>query len=84
MGFVENTTAIAVMRHQRQGQDSSVAMIGLLTELLAEQKQTNRILGQLLSPEAVERLQAEDRAIEAAAAEAARTAAPEKKKRNWI
>jgi hypothetical protein len=84
MGFIENAHAVAAIRHQRQGQDANSSIVGLLTELVVEQKQTNRILGQLLSPDAVERLQAEEQAIEAAAAEAARTAPPEKKKRNWL
>ena len=83
MGFIDNAQAAAVMQHQQQAHQSGMATVGLLTELLAEQRQTNRLLAALLAPEAVARLRAEDEAAQAAALEAQRTAPPEKKKRSW-
>ena len=80
MGFVDNAQAAAVMHHQREAKDAASATVGLLSQLLEEQRQTNRLLAAMLTPEAAERLRVEDEA-RWAAAEAAAAVQPQKKGR---
>jgi hypothetical protein len=81
MGFVDNAQAVAVMQHQMQAKDAASATVGFLSQLLEEQRQTNRLLAAMLTPEAAERLRAEDEARRAA--EAAAAAAQPQKKGRW-
>ncbi len=69
------------MQHQMQAKDAASATISLLSRLLEEQRQTNRLLAALLTPEAAERLRAEDEARVAAEAAEAAAAQPQKRGR---
>jgi hypothetical protein len=81
MGFIDNAQAAAVMQHQMQAKDAASATVNLLSRLLEEQRQTNRLLTALLTPEAAERLRAEDEARVAAEAAEAAAAQPQKRGR---
>ena len=80
MGAIDNLQAAAVMQHQMQAKDAATATVSLLAQLLEEQRQTNRLLAAMLTPEAAEKLRVED-AARVAAEEAAAAAQPQKKGR---
>ena len=69
MGLMDNARDAAIMERQRQANSKSDAMVELLTELLAEQRQllneqrqTNRLLWAALPPQVQAQIQAEDEA----------------------
>ena len=69
MGFVDSARDAAIMQHQQQAKSSSDAMVQLLAELIAEQRQllneqrqTNRLLWAALPPQVQAQIQAEDEA----------------------